>query len=251
LRRYLDGLAAELAGSSLRVMQSSGGLTDAGRLRGPDAILSGPAGGVVAFGEVARRAGFARAIGFDMGGTSTDVSCVDGGAADRVYEMEVAGVAVRAPALDIKTVAAGGGSLCRYSGLRLTVGPDSAGADPGPICYRRGGRELTVADVDLALGRVVGDRFPFPLEHAAVDAALAAVADEIATTEGRRMSGEANSPSSRTCSTATPEARSRRATRLDTVVLPLPSMPSKTTNMQVDPLYYGHLLSAVPEVVPA
>ena len=190
LRRYLDGLAAELAGSSLRVMQSSGGLTDAGRLRGPDAILSGPAGGVVAFGEVARRAGFARAIGFDMGGTSTDVSCVDGGTADRVYEMEVAGVAVRAPALDIKTVAAGGGSLCRYSGLRLTVGPDSAGADPGPICYRRGGRELTVADVDLALGRVVGDRFPFPLERAAVDAALAAIADHIAATEGRRMSNE-------------------------------------------------------------
>jgi 5-oxoprolinase (ATP-hydrolysing) len=190
LRRYLERLAAELAGSSVRVMQSSGGLTDAARLRGPDAILSGPAGGVVACGEVARRAGLSRAIGFDMGGTSTDVSCVDGGAPDRVYEMEVAGVVVRAPALDIKTVAAGGGSLCRYSGLRLTVGPDSAGADPGPICYRRGGRDLTITDVDLALGRVVGDRFPFPLERAPVDAALAAVADAIAAAEGRRMSAE-------------------------------------------------------------
>ena len=190
LRGYLDRLAAELGGSSLRVMMSSGGLTDAGRLRGPDAILSGPAGGVVACGEVARRAGFARAIGFDMGGTSTDVSCVEGGEADRVYEMEVAGTLVRAPALDIKTVAAGGGSLCRYSGLRLTVGPDSAGAEPGPICYGRGGGALTVTDVDLALGRVVADRFPFPLARAPVDAALAAVADAIAAAEGRRMSRE-------------------------------------------------------------
>ena len=190
LRRYLDGLAAELAGSSVRVMQSSGGLTDSARLRGPDAILSGPAGGVVACAEVARRAGTARAIGFDMGGTSTDVCCVDGGVADRVYEMEVAGVTVRAPALDIHTVAAGGGSLCRYSGLRLTVGPDSAGADPGPICYGRGGRALTVTDIDLALGRVVADRFPFPLARAPVDAALTAVADAIAAAEGRRMSRE-------------------------------------------------------------
>ena len=190
LRRYLDHLAGELAGSGLRVMQSSGGLTDAGRLRGPHAILSGPAGGVVACAEVARRAGSARAIGFDMGGTSTDVCCVDGGAPDRVYEMEVAGVTVRAPALEIRTVAAGGGSLCRYSGFRLSVGPDSAGADPGPICYQRGGRELTVTDVDLALGRVVGDRFPFPLAREPVDAALAAVADAVAVTEGRPMSAE-------------------------------------------------------------
>ncbi len=190
LRRYLEALAGELGGSSLRVMQSSGGLTDAARLRGHDAILSGPAGGVVACAEVARRACLARAIGFDMGGTSTDVCCIDGGVADRVHEMEVAGVTVRAPALDIHTVAAGGGSLCRYDGGRLTVGPDSAGADPGPICYRRGGRALTVTDIDLALGRVVGDRFPFPLEREPVDRALDDVARAVASAEGRAMSAE-------------------------------------------------------------
>ena len=176
LRGALDALAAELPGSSLRLMKSSGGLTDAARLRGPDAILSGPAGGVVACAEVARRAGLARAIGFDMGGTSTDVCCIDGGRADRVHEMEVAGVTVRAPALDVHTVAAGGGSICRYEAGRFTVGPDSAGADPGPICYGRGGTALTVTDVDLALGRLVGDRFPFPLLRAPVDAALRTIA---------------------------------------------------------------------------
>ena len=197
LRAYLGALAGELPGSRLRVMQSSGGLTEAGRLRGPHAILSGPAAGVVACGEVARRAGFDRAIGIDMGGTSTDVSCVEGGVPDRIYEMEVAGVTVRAPALDIHTVAAGGGSLCRLEGGRLTVGPQSAGADPGPLCYGRsaGGAdpaaELTVTDVDLALGRLVADRFPLSLDRAPVDRALAAIAARLAGDGGQ---GVAMSP---------------------------------------------------------
>ncbi len=170
-------------------MQSSGGLTDADRFRGPNAILSGPAAGVVACAEVARRAGHDRAIGFDMGGTSTDVSCVEGGQADRVYEMHVSGVAVRAPAMDIHTVAAGGGSLCRYRGYRLTVGPQSAGADPGPLCYGRGGGELTVTDANLALGRLVDDRFPFPLTREPVDRALSALCGELAA-DGTAMSPE-------------------------------------------------------------
>ncbi len=189
LRRYLAALRRELPGAGLRLMQSSGGLTDADRFRGPNAILSGPAAGVVACAEVARRAGHDRAIGFDMGGTSTDVSCVENGQADRVYEMHVSGVAVRAPAMDIHTVAAGGGSLCRYRGYRLAVGPESAGADPGPVCYGRGGRELTVTDANLMLGRLVDDRFPFPLQREPVDRALAALCAELAA-DGTAMSPE-------------------------------------------------------------
>ncbi|MEE9279572.1 MAG: hydantoinase/oxoprolinase N-terminal domain-containing protein, partial [Myxococcota bacterium] len=125
IRDYVRSLEAELAGSSLRIMQSSGGLTDAERFRGPHAILSGPAGGVVAYAHVARELGIDRAIGFDMGGTSTDVSRF-AGEFERVYETETAGVRIRAPMMAIHTVAAGGGSLCRYDGYRMTVGPESA-----------------------------------------------------------------------------------------------------------------------------
>ena len=140
LRDYVAELRRELPGSSLRIMQSSGGLTDADRFRGPHAILSGPAGGVVAYAHVAAELGERRAIGFDMGGTSTDVSRVDageGGATEfeRVYETETAGVRIFAPMLAVHTVAAGGGSLCRFDGYRFKVGPESAGAAPGPLCY--------------------------------------------------------------------------------------------------------------------
>jgi len=178
LRDYVAALRAELPGSRLAIMQSSGGLTDASQFRGPHAILSGPAGGVVACAHVAREMGARRSIGFDMGGTSTDVSRVDADAAgavefERVYETETAGVRVFAPMLAIHTVAAGGGSLCRYDGYRFSVGPESAGAEPGPLCYGRAeASELTVTDVNLALGRLVDDRFPFPLERARVDRAL-------------------------------------------------------------------------------
>jgi len=182
LADHVARLRASLPGSRIRLMQSSGGLTDAARFRGRDAVLSGPAGGVVACAAVAGAAGASRAIGFDMGGTSTDVSCVDG-EIDRVYETQVAGVRLRAPMMAIHTVAAGGGSLCRWDGLRMTVGPESAGASPGPLCYgRTDARELALTDVDLALGRIAGDRFPFPLDRSRVDDALATIAAAMGTT---------------------------------------------------------------------
>jgi 5-oxoprolinase (ATP-hydrolysing) len=163
LRDYVAALLRELTGSSLRIMQSGGSLIDGYHFRGPHAILSGPAGGVVAAAEVARRAGYDKVIGFDMGGTSTDVSRY-GGEIERVYEAEVAGVHVRAPMMSIHTVAAGGGSLCRYDGHRLSVGPESAGAQPGPLCYGNpDATEPTVTDANLVLGRLQPDRFLFPL----------------------------------------------------------------------------------------
>jgi len=187
LRRHAAALARALPGSRLRFMQSSGGLTDAARFRGPAALLSGPAGGVVAAARLARRAGYARAIGFDMGGTSTDVSLIVDGEVERAFETRVGGIRVKAPMLRIHTVAAGGGSLCRFDGFHLTVGPESAGADPGPLCYglrdRRGrpsARELALTDVNFFLGRVQPDRFPFELERRGVEAALAALGARMA-----------------------------------------------------------------------
>lgn len=176
LRDYLASLAAELAGSTLWLMPSSGDLVEAARFRGPEAILSGPAGGVVAAGRIATAAGIDEIIGFDMGGTSTDVCRLEGGRSSFVYESETAGVRIRAPMVAVHTVAAGGGSICRFDGRRLRVGPESAGADPGPLCYgRAGATELTLSDVGVALGRVQPDRFPFPLDTARVEAALAAL----------------------------------------------------------------------------
>jgi len=179
LRRHLDELAAALPGARLRFMQSSGGLTSAARFRGPNALLSGPAGGVVAAAQVARDAGFDRAVAFDMGGTSTDVSLIVDGEVDRSFETLVGGVRVKAPMLRIHTVAAGGGSLCGFDGFSLTVGPGSAGALPGPVCYGRRdadgealASEIAVTDANAALGRVQPDRFPFELD---VQAALAAL----------------------------------------------------------------------------
>jgi 5-oxoprolinase (ATP-hydrolysing) len=179
LRGHAEALRRALPRAELRFMQSSGGLTDAERFRGPNALLSGPAGGVLGARWVALQAGHTRAIGFDMGGTSTDVSLISGNALERAFESEVGGVRVKAPMLRIHTVAAGGGSLCRFDGIRLTVGPESAGSDPGPLCYglrdaggRAAARILTVTDVNLALGRVATDRFPFELRLAPVLQAL-------------------------------------------------------------------------------
>ncbi len=138
LRHYVDGVDAALGGTRLMFMQSHGGLTDARRFQGKDSILSGPAGGVVGMARTAEAAGFTKVIGFDMGGTSTDVSHYDGGF-ERTLESQVAGVRLRAPMMDIHTVAAGGGSVLHYDGSRFRVGPGSAGADPGPASYRRGG----------------------------------------------------------------------------------------------------------------
>ena len=155
LRRYVDEVAAQMPGVKLLFMQSSGGLTDAHRFRGKDAVLSGPAGGIVGMVRTAVAGGQRRLIGFDMGGTSTDVSHW-AGEFERAFETQVAGVRLRAPMMSIHTVAAGGGSLLRFDGARLRVGPESAGADPGPACYRRGG-PLAVTDANVLLGRLQPD----------------------------------------------------------------------------------------------
>jgi 5-oxoprolinase (ATP-hydrolysing) len=162
LRRYVDRVSSALAAGDtspkLLFMQSSGGLTSAKLFRGKDALLSGPAGGVVGAVETARLAGFAKIIGFDMGGTSTDVCHYDG-AYERTFESMVAGARVRAPMMLIHTVAAGGGSILHYDSARFRVGPDSAGADPGPLSYRRSG-PLTVTDANVMTGKLLPEYFP-------------------------------------------------------------------------------------------
>jgi len=187
LQRHVCWLRRELPGSQLRFMQSSGGLTEARRFRGPFALLSGPAGGVVGASRVARQSGFERAIGFDMGGTSTDVSVVEKDGVARRFESIVGGVRVKAPMLAIHTVAAGGGSLCQFDGYRLSVGPASAGSDPGPLCYGKKdasgqlmGKALALTDINYFLGRIQPDYFPFALTRAPIDAALANLQTQLA-----------------------------------------------------------------------
>jgi len=190
VRRVSQALDAERAGARVMFMTSTGGLTAAELFAGKDAILSGPAGGVVAMAETARSAGFRRAIGFDMGGTSTDVAHFDG-AYERAFETEVAGVRMRAPMMRIHTVAAGGGSILHFDGARFRVGPDSAGADPGPKSYRRGG-PLAVTDANLMVGKLIPDCFPKifgprqnePLDAESVRAAFVALAQEIGDGRG-------------------------------------------------------------------
>jgi len=189
LRRYVAQVDSQLdaknSGARLMFMMSSGGLTAAELFQGKDAILSGPAGGVVGMAETGREAGFNRLIGFDMGGTSTDVSHYDG-EYERAFETEVAGVRMRAPMMLIHTVAAGGGSILHFDGARFRVGPDSAGANPGPKCYRRGG-PLAVTDANVMAGKLIPDFFPKifgprqdqPLDAEAVRAAFAELAKEI------------------------------------------------------------------------
>ena len=185
LRRYVDRVAAELGDTRLMFMQSNGGLTDASLFQGKDCILSGPAGGVVGAVRTTAMAGFEKIIGFDMGGTSTDVSHY-AGAFERAFESEVAGIRMRAPMMHIHTVAAGGGSILHYDGSRFTVGPDSAGANPGPACYRRGG-PLAVTDCNVMLGKLNPDYFPKvfgpngdePLSRDAVAEKFAVLAAEI------------------------------------------------------------------------
>lgn len=198
LRAYVDRVGGDLgAATPLQFMQSSGGLTAADAFRGKDAILSGPAGGVVAMAETAKAAGFDRVIGFDMGGTSTDVSHFAGDY-ERTSDAVVAGVRLRAPMLSIHTVAAGGGSICRFDGGRLRVGPESAGASPGPAAYRRGG-PLTVTDCNVMMGKLGPDFFPavfgpdadLPLDAEAVRVKFEAMATEVAAATGRPVtSGE-------------------------------------------------------------
>ena len=196
LQRYVTEVARELAGVRLLFMQSNGGLTDAASFRGKDSILSGPAGGIVGMARTARNAGFSRVIGFDMGGTSTDVSHY-AGEFEREYETQVAGVRMRAPMLAIHTVAAGGGSVLHFDGSRYRVGPDSAGADPGPACYRRGG-PLTVTDANVLLGRIQPGYFPEvfgegsdqPLDAEATQVLFQNLSEQITAATGDRRGPE-------------------------------------------------------------
>ena len=158
LRRYVEQVSSQLPGVPLYFMQSSGGLVEAHSFAGKDAILSGPAGGIVGMARTAQQSQVNKVIGFDMGGTSTDVSHF-AGEFEREFETQVAGVRMRAPMMSIHTVAAGGGSLLQFDGARLRVGPKSAGANPGPACYRRGG-PLAVTDANVLLGKIQPDHFP-------------------------------------------------------------------------------------------
>ncbi len=184
LRRYVDQVAADMPGVKLFFMQSSGGLTDAHAFQGKDAILSGPAGGIVGMARTAEIAGERQVIGFDMGGTSTDVSHY-AGEFEREFETQVAGVRMRAPMMSIHTVAAGGGSLLAFDGSRFRVGPQSAGANPGPASYRRGG-PLAVTDANVLLGKIQPAYFPKvfgpganePLSVEAVQALFAPLAEQ-------------------------------------------------------------------------
>src|SRR5258708_4170768 len=158
LRRYVDRVARLMPDVPIFFMQSSGGLAHAQHFQGKDAILSGPAGGIVGMVRTAQAAGHARLIGFDMGGTSTDVSHF-AGEYERAFDTEVGGVRVRAPMMSIHSIAAGGGAIARFDGARLRVGPESAGASPGPASYRRAG-PLTVTDANVLLGRIQPEFFP-------------------------------------------------------------------------------------------
>ena len=202
LRRYVQQVADELgiagnAGPQLMFMQSNGGLTDARLFQGKDAILSGPAAGVVGMARTAAMSGISKLIGFDMGGTSTDVAHYDG-EHERSFETQVAGVRMRAPMMRIHTVAAGGGSILRFDGARFRVGPRSAGANPGPACYRRGG-PLTVTDCNLMLGRLQPDCFPSifgpkgdqPLDLETVRRKFSELAEQVAAAQGKAISAEA------------------------------------------------------------
>jgi 5-oxoprolinase (ATP-hydrolysing) len=170
LERYLAGVSSALGSGSLHVMTSAGGLVRAEAFRAKDGLLSGPAGGVVGAARAGRRSGFLRVIAFDMGGTSTDVARWDGDF-EYLFEHQVGDAQLVAPALAIESVAAGGGSICGFDGIQLKVGPESAGAWPGPACYGAGG-PLTLTDVNLILGRLDPDRFEIPLDTAAAGQAL-------------------------------------------------------------------------------
>jgi len=190
LRRYVERIASEMGNARLMFMQSSGGLTDARLFHGKDSILSGPAGGIVGAVRTSAAAGFDRIIGFDMGGTSTDVSHY-AGEFERVFDTRIAGVRMRAPMMNIHTVAAGGGSILHFDGARYRVGPDSAGAHPGPACYRHGG-PLTVTDCNVMLGKIQPQFFPKvfgpggdePLDAAIVHQKFAALAAAIRDATG-------------------------------------------------------------------
>jgi len=200
LRRYVEQVTKELPDTPIYFMQSNGGLTDANRFQGKDAILSGPAGGIIGMTKTAISAGFDKVIGFDMGGTSTDVSHF-AGELEREFETQVAGVRMRAPMMSIHTIAAGGGSILHFDAVgktaRFRVGPDSAGADPGPACYRRGG-PLTVTDCNVMLGKLQPGWFPTlfgndgmsPLDTETVQRQFSALAEDVSRATGVQQTAE-------------------------------------------------------------
>jgi len=196
LRRYVEQVAQAMPGVPLFFMQSSGGLTQAHHFQGKDAILSGPAGGIVGMARTAQAAGHDEVIGFDMGGTSTDVSHFAGDY-ERAFDTQIGGVRVSAPMMRIHSIAAGGGSIIRFDGARLRVGPESAGANPGPACYRRGG-PLTITDANVLLGRIQPDYFPpvfgpagdQPLDGEVVRRCFIELAERMSASTGRGISPE-------------------------------------------------------------
>ncbi len=197
LKRYVQQISKALVGVKILFMQSNGGLAAAQNFRGKDAILSGPAGGIVGAVSASQHAGFEKIVSFDMGGTSTDVAHF-AGEYERTFDSKVAGLRVRAPMMDIHTVAAGGGSICHFDGRRFRVGPDSAGANPGPACYRRGG-PLTITDCQVMLGRLQPRFFPHifgpkqdqPLDIDIVQKKFSSTAQEISTATGTPISAQA------------------------------------------------------------
>ncbi len=193
LRRYIDRVSTEISGTRLMFMQSSGSLVNADQFQGKDSILSGPAGGIVGAVKTCEAAGHNHIIGFDMGGTSTDVSHYKG-EYERTFDSQVAGVRMRAPMMQIHTVAAGGGSILKFENDRFQVGPESAGANPGPACYRRGG-PLTITDCNLLLGKINPDYFPHvfgakgdqPLDSRIVERHFSQLSETIEQSTGHRM----------------------------------------------------------------
>lgn len=188
IREYLARIRSGLTGATLKIMTSSGGLVDAQDFHPKDSLLSGPAGGVVGAAAAASLSGHDRVITFDMGGTSTDVSLYNG-KFDYRYESSVAGLKILSPSLAIETIAAGGGSICDFDGYRLTVGPHSAGASPGPACYGAGG-PLTITDVNLLLGRVDKEKFSIPLQDQEAENALQALLNKIKKSTGKNPGRE-------------------------------------------------------------
>ncbi len=196
LARYVRSVSSEIGETRLMFMQSSGGLAEADHFHGKDSILSGPAGGVIGAIKTSLQSGFERIIGFDMGGTSTDV-CHYAGEYERSYETEIAGIRLRTPLMSVHTIAAGGGSICHFDGARYRVGPRSAGSQPGPLCYRNGG-PLTITDCNVMVGKLQKDFFPrvFGAEHdkaidiEAVKDAFARLSGEIAAATGDTRSAE-------------------------------------------------------------
>lgn len=188
VQSFLEGVARPLGGVALQVMTSAGGLEGAPSIKPKDMLLSGPAGGALGAANAAKRAGFPRIITFDMGGTSTDVARLEGRPGYR-FSQQIAGMNLLAPCVAVETVAAGGGSICAWTPSGLTVGPHSAGSNPGPACYGKGG-PLTITDVNLLLGRFDPARSPIPLDRAAAQSRLAELLDQVNAESGRSWSGD-------------------------------------------------------------